>query len=393
MSITWQNQCLSGIPPSGIRKFFDVVSDMKGAVSLGVGEPDFDTPCIISQAGVQAIERGLTHYSSNWGTPELRQAIADYQHARYNLQYDPTSQVLVTVGASEGIDIALRCLLEPGDHVLVPEPSYVSYQPCVTMAGGIPIPMPLQAEDQFRLTPQILRAAITPRTRALILPFPNNPTGAVMERTHLQALAEVLRERDIAILSDEIYSELTYTDKRHASIAELPGMYEKTIVLNGFSKSFAMTGWRLGYACGPKEAIAGMCKIHQYTMLCAPIMAQHAALAGLRAGLESDFDFLQSMKSQYNTRRRYLIDAFNAMGLDTFEAQGAFYLFPSVQRTGMTSEAFCETLLCEEKVAVVPGTAFGASGEGFIRVSYAYSMANLQEAVARMGRFMQRHRQ
>lgn len=385
--IRWVNDVVRDLPPSGIRKFFDIVTEIEGAISLGVGEPDFDTPWNIREAAIYALEHGATHYTSNWGTLELRQAIADYMKQRYTLTYNPKNQILVTVGASEGIDIAMRTLLTPGDEVLIPEPSYVSYYPCVTLAGGVPKGIKTGAHIDFRVEPQAVLDAVTPRTRAIILPYPNNPTGGVIERKHLEELAKVLRRLDIAVVSDEIYSELTYTGDRHVSIAEMDGMLDKTIVLNGFSKSFAMTGWRLGYICGPAEALAGMVKIHQYTMLCAPIMAQEAALEGLRKGLADGFTDVAMMQREYNRRRRYLVQALNSMGLACFEPKGAFYVFPSIQATGMTSEEFCTRLLHEEKVAVVPGNAFGPSGEGFVRISYAYSIEKIKTALERIKRF------
>ena len=391
MSIKWVNDTVTAIPPSGIRKFFDIVTEIEGAISLGVGEPDFDTPWNIREAAIYAIEHGATHYTSNWGTLELRQAIAEYMQQRCGLSYSPRNQILVTVGASEGIDIAMRSILEPGDEVLVPEPSYVSYYPCVALAGGVPKGIKTNAKVDFRVEPQALLDAVTEKTKAIILPYPNNPTGGVMERRHLVELADVLRKLDIAVISDEIYSELTYTGERHVSIAEMEGMYDKTIVINGFSKSFAMTGWRLGFICGPEEALAGMVKIHQYTMLCAPVMAQAAALEGLRSGLADGFADVGKMQREYNRRRRLIVQALNSMGLKCFEPKGAFYVFPSIEATGMTSEEFCTRLLREEKVAVVPGTAFGPSGEGYVRISYAYSLEKIKTALERIERFVRRH--
>lgn len=388
--VRWVNDVVRDLPPSGIRKFFDIVTEIEGAIALGVGEPDFDTPWNIREAAIYALEHGVTHYTSNWGTIELRQAIADYMQSRYHLSYNPRNQVLVTVGASEGIDLAMRTILTPGDEVLIPEPSYVSYYPCVTLAGGVPKGIKTGAHIDFRVEPQAVLDAITPKTKAIILPFPNNPTGGVMERQHLEELAAVLRKLDIAVISDEIYSELTYTGTRHVSIAEMDGMYDKTVVLNGFSKSFAMTGWRLGFICGPEEALAGMVKIHQYTMLCAPVVAQEAALEGLRQGLTDGFADVAVMQREYNRRRRYLVHALNQMGLKCFEPKGAFYVFPSIHSTGMTSEEFCTKLLHEEKVAVVPGNAFGPSGEGFVRISYAYSIEKIKLALERIERFVKR---
>jgi aminotransferase len=389
--IRWVNDVVRDLPPSGIRKFFDIVTEIEGAISLGVGEPDFDTPWNIREAAIYALEHGATHYTSNWGTLELRQAISEYMVKRYSLTYNPKNQILVTVGASEGIDIVMRTLLEPGDEVLIPEPSYVSYYPCVTLAGGIPKGIKTGAHIDFRVEPKAVLDAITPKTRAIILPYPNNPTGGVMERSHLEELASVLRNLDIAVISDEIYSELTYTGTRHVSIAEMDGMYDKTIVLNGFSKSFAMTGWRLGFVCGSEEALAGMLKIHQYTMLCAPIIAQEAALEGLRRGFTDDFADVAAMQREYNRRRRYIVQSLNKMGLACFEPKGAFYVFPSIRATGMSSEEFCRKLLHEEKVAVVPGDAFGPSGEGFVRISYAYSLEKIKAALERIERFARRN--
>ncbi len=391
MSIRWVNNTVEQVPPSGIRKFFDIVTEIEGAISLGVGEPDFDTPWNIREAAIYAVERGATHYTSNWGTIELRTAIADYMHGRFGLRYNPKNEILVTVGASEGIDLALRAMLEPGDEVLIPEPSYVSYAPCVSLALGVPVGIPTSAEADFRVEPAALLSKVTSRTRAVILPYPNNPTGGIMERHHLEELAAVLRGLDIAVLSDEIYAELTYNG-RHVSIAELDGMAERTLVISGFSKSFAMTGWRLGYLCGPAQALAGMVKIHQYTMLCAPIMAQAAALEGLRSGMADGFAEVGKMQREYNRRRRFVVSSLNEMGLSCFEPKGAFYAFPSIAATGMTSEDFCNALLREEKVAVVPGTAFGPSGEGFVRISYAYSVEKLRTALERIAKFVERHR-
>lgn len=389
--IRWVNDTVRDLPPSGIRKFFDIVSEIEGAISLGVGEPDFDTPWNIREAAIWAIEHGATHYTSNWGTPELRQAIAQYMRKRYALTYNPKDEILVTVGASEGIDLAMRTLLSPGDEVLIPEPSYVSYSPCVLLAGGVPRGIKTGAHIDFRVEPKALLDAVTPRTRAVIFPYPNNPTGGVMERKHLEELAAALRKLDIAVVSDEIYSELTYTGERHVSIAEMEGMYDRTIVLNGFSKSFAMTGWRLGYICANPEVMAGMVKIHQYTMLCAPVMAQEAALEGLRQGLSDGFSEVAAMQREYNRRRRFVVQSLRNMGLGCFEPRGAFYAFPCISSTGMTSDEFCGRLLQEEKVAVVPGNAFGPSGEGFVRISYAYSLEKIKAALERIERFVRKH--
>lgn len=376
------------VPPSGIRKFFDIVSEMKDAISLGVGEPDFVTPWHIREASIYSIEKGKTYYTSNWGTIELRQAIARYLKERYGLEYSPKNEVVVTVGASEAIDLALRAILNPGEEVLVPEPSYVSYMPCVTFAGGNAVNVVCEAKDEFRLKPENLLSKINPRTKALILPYPNNPTGAVMRKEDLLLIAECIRDTEIIVISDEIYSELTYGGIPHVSFASIPGMKERTIVLNGFSKSFAMTGWRIGYAAGDPDLIGAMVKIHQYTMLCAPVMSQIAALEALTGGFNNDFEMVRGMAKQYDMRRRIVVKAFNDMGLDCFEPMGAFYVFPCIKSTGMTSEEFCEQLLLSEKVAVVPGTAFGNSGEGFVRCSYAYSIESINEALKRIKAFI-----
>lgn len=375
------------IRPSGIRKFFDIVSEMKDAISLGVGEPDFDTPWHIRDEGIYSLERGKTHYTSNAGLMELREEICRYLYRRQGLSYDPVKEVLITVGGSEAIDIGLRAMCNPGDEVLIPQPSYVSYEPCAVLAGARPVIINLKAENEFRLTAQELEDAITEKTKILILPFPNNPTGAIMERKDLEAIAEVILKHDIFVMSDEIYSELTYKDK-HVSIAELPGMQERTILINGFSKAYAMTGWRLGYACGPREIIQQMTKIHQFAIMCAPTTSQCAAVEALKNG---DGD-VEQMRTAYNQRRRYLMNAFREMGLECFEPYGAFYVFPCIKEFGLTSDEFAERLLKEEKLAVVPGTAFGDCGEGFLRISYAYSMEQLKEALSRMDRFIQRLR-
>ncbi len=375
------------IKPSGIRKFFDIVSEMKDAISLGVGEPDFDTPWHIRDEGIYSLERGKTHYTSNAGLMELREEICRYLYRRQGLSYDPVKEVLITVGGSEAIDIGLRAMCNPGDEVLIPQPSYVSYEPCAVLAGAKPVIINLKAENEFRLTAQELEDAITEKTKLLILPFPNNPTGAIMEKKDLEAIAEVILKHDIFVMSDEIYSELTYKDK-HVSIAELPGMQERTILINGFSKAYAMTGWRLGYACGPREIIQQMTKIHQFAIMCAPTTSQCAAVEALKNG---DGD-VEQMRTAYNQRRRYLMNAFREMGLECFEPYGAFYVFPCIKEFGLTSDEFAERLLKEEKLAVVPGTAFGDCGEGFLRISYAYSLERLKEALSRMDRFIQRLR-
>lgn len=371
------------LPPSGIRKFFDIVAEMKDAISLGVGEPDFVTPWHIRDEGIYSLEKGQTYYTSNAGLMELRVAISEHIQKRHRLEYSPKDQVIVTVGGSEAIDLCFRAVLEPGDEVLIPEPSFVCYKPCTVLAGGTPVPIVTRAENQFRLTADELRAAITPRTKVLVLPYPNNPTGAIMEREDLEAIAQVLRGTNILVLSDEIYGELTYGVK-HISIAELDGMYERTILVNGFSKAYAMTGWRLGYVTGPAEIIKLMTKIHQYAIMSSPTTSQYAAIEALRHGDED----INRMREEYNMRRRVIVDGFRKMGLDCFEPMGAFYVFPSIQSTGMKSEEFSEKLLYQEKVAVVPGTAFGESGEGFIRCSYAYGIKNINEALGRIERFI-----
>ncbi len=375
------------IKPSGIRKFFDIVSEMKDAISLGVGEPDFDTPWHIRDEGIYSLEKGKTFYTSNAGLKELRQEICNYLHRRQGLTYEPMKEVLITVGGSEAIDMGLRAMINPGDEVLIPQPSYVSYEPCAILAGATPVIINLKAENEFRLTAQELEEAITEKTKILILPFPNNPTGAIMERKDLEAIAEVIIKHDIFVMSDEIYSELTYTDK-HVSIAELPGMKERTILINGFSKAYAMTGWRLGYACGPAPIIQQMTKIHQFAIMCAPTTSQYAAVEALKNG---DADVAE-MRTAYNQRRRFLMDAFRKMGLECFEPYGAFYVFPCIKEFGMTSDEFATRLLEEEKVAVVPGTAFGDCGEGFLRISYAYSLEQLKLALSRIESFITRLR-
>ncbi|MDR2515504.1 MAG: aminotransferase class I/II-fold pyridoxal phosphate-dependent enzyme [Christensenellaceae bacterium] len=375
------------IPPSGIRKFFDIVSEMKDALSLSVGEPDFTTPWNVCEAAIYSLERGQTHYSSNWGTISLRREIARYLSARYALEYDPEDEIIATVGASEGIDLALRALLNPGDEVLVPDPSFVAYMPCVRLAGGVAVPVKTGAEDGFKITPGQLRAAITPRTKALILPYPNNPTGGVMERADLEAVAAVLRGSGIFVIADEIYSELTY-GQGHVSFAAIEGMRERTVLLNGFSKAFAMTGWRMGYLCAPRELAAMACKIHQYTIMCAPMQAQAAAEEALVSGFETGYAQVEGMRRIYDQRRRLLFKGLNDMGLDCFEPLGAFYLFPSIRSTGLPSEVFCEKLLREEKVAIVPGNAFGAAGEGHVRICYAVATEVIVEALKRIDRFI-----
>ena len=375
------------IKPSGIRKFFDIVSEMEDAISLGVGEPDFDTPWHIRDEGIYAFERGKTFYTSNAGLKDLRQEISKYLQCSQNVKYDSDSEILVTVGGSEAIDIGLRAVVNPDEEVIIPQPSYVSYEPCAILAGAKPVILELRAEDEFRLTPELLLSKITDKTKILILPFPNNPTGAIMEREDLEKIAKIIIEKDILVMSDEIYSELTYSGK-HVSITSIAGMKERTILINGFSKAYAMTGWRLGYACGPKEIIKQMTKIHQYAIMCAPTTSQYAAIEALKNG---DEDVLK-MRQAYNMRRRFLIDAFKKMKLDCFEPFGAFYVFPCIKEFGMTSEEFATRFLKEEKVAVVPGTAFGACGEGFLRISYAYSLENLKVAIGRLEKFVEKLR-
>ncbi len=374
------------IQPSGIRKFFDIVSEMKDAISLGVGEPDFDTPWHVREEGIYSLEKGRTFYTSNSGLKELRSEICNYLYRSAGLTYQPESEILVTVGGSEAIDVALRAMLDPGDEVLIPQPCFVSYEPCTILAGGKPVAIRLEEKDNFRLTPEKLLEKITDRTKILIMPFPNNPTGAVMRREDLEPIARIVEEKDLFVLSDEIYSELTYGDKRHVSIASLPGMKDRTVLINGFSKTYAMTGWRLGYAAAPAVILKQMLKIHQFAIMCAPTTSQYAAVAALRDG---DPD-VEMMRESYDQRRRFVLHAFKEMGVDCFEPEGAFYAFPNISRFGLTSEEFANRLLREEKVAAVPGTAFGACGEGFLRVSYASSLKNLKEAFSRMSRFVER---
>ncbi len=378
---------ITEIKPSGIRKFFDIVSEMKDAISLGVGEPDFDTPWHVRAEGILSLEKGKTFYTSNSGLMELRREICNYIKRTQNVTYDPAKEVLITVGGSEAIDIGLRAMLDPGDEVLIPQPSYVSYEPCTILAGGVPVIINLKAENEFRLTAKEVEDAITEKTKVLILPFPNNPTGAIMEKEDLEAIAEVVIKHDLFVMSDEIYSELTYKEK-HVSIASLPGMQERTVLINGFSKAYAMTGWRLGYACGPKVILEQMTKIHQFAIMCAPTTSQYAAIDALKNGDED----VKMMREEYNRRRRYLMHTFKEMGLECFEPYGAFYVFPCIKEFGMTSDEFATRFLEEEKVAVVPGTAFGDSGEGFLRISYAYSLENLKVAMGRMQRFIEKLR-
>ena len=375
---------IEGIQPSGIRKFFDVVSEMPDAISLGVGEPDFDTPYSVREEGIYALEKGRTFYTSNAGLKELRQEISRYLKRKYSLDYDADDEIMVTVGGSEAIDVALRCMVDPGDEVLIPTPCYVSYLPCAIMADAVPKVIELKAENQFKLTRQELIDSITDKTKILILAFPNNPTGAIMTREELEELVPVIIEHDLYVISDEIYSELTY-DNKHCSIASLPGMKERTVTINGFSKAFAMTGWRLGYACAPKEIMKQMIKLHQFAIMCAPTNSQFAAVEALR-NCDDDVD---RMVEAYNQRRRFLLNSFKEMGIDCFEPFGAFYVFPSIAKFGMTSEEFANRLLREQKLAVVPGTAFGECGEGFVRISYAYSIENLKQGMDRIRKFIE----
>lgn len=376
------SQKVKAVKPSGIRKFFDVVSTMGDAISLGVGEPDFATPWTAKRAAIRAIEKGRTFYTSNWGLPALREEIAKYMKESFCLDYSD-KEIVVTVGGSEAIDNCLRAIISDGDEVLIPEPSFVCYTPLTLLAGGVPVPVPTCEADRFKLTADMLKAAITPKTKALIMPYPNNPTGAIMTRDDLEPIAEVLRGTGIVVLSDEIYSELTY-DKKHVCFAELPGMKERTIVINGFSKTYAMTGWRLGYACGPAELMAALCKVHQYAIMSAPTISQFAACDALRF-CRADVD---RMRDEYNLRRLYLVDALKRMGLSCFEPEGAFYVFPSIKSTGLSSGEFCDRLLSEQKLAVVPGSAFGESGEGFVRISYSYSVTHIMEAMKRLNSFI-----
>lgn len=379
---------IQNIKPSGIRKFFDIVSEMKDAISLGVGEPDFETPWHIRDEGIYAFERGRTFYTSNAGLKDLRTEISNYLNRLQNIKYNPDKEILVTVGGSEAIDIGLRAMINPGDEVIIPQPSYVSYEPCAYLAGAKPVIINLKAENEFRLTPQELENAITDKTKLLVLPYPNNPTGAIMEKEDLEKIAKIIIDKDIYVMSDEIYSALTYKGK-HVSIASLPGMKERTILINGFSKAYAMTGWRLGYACAPKIIIEQMTKIHQYAIMCAPTISQYAAVEALKNGDED----VELMRKAYNQRRRFLLNAFKEMNLECFEPYGAFYVFPCIKEFGMSSEEFATKFLEEEKVAAVPGTAFGDSGEGYLRISYAYSLENLKVAIGRLKHFVTKLRQ
>ncbi len=382
------NKTVDALAPSGIRKFFDIVAEMDDAISLGVGEPDFTTPWTIREAGIYSLEKGQTYYTANAGLMELREAVCDYTNRKYNIKYSPKSEVLITVGGSEAIDAMIRCVVNPGDEVLIVEPSFVCYKPLTLMAGGIPVIIETKEEDSFRLLPEQLKEKITDKTKLLILPFPNNPTGGIMSRADLEAIAEVLRGTDILVLSDEIYGELKYGDEKHVPFSAIDGMRERTVVVNGFSKAFAMTGWRLGYAIGPSRLIKLMTKVHQFGIMSAPTTAQYAAIEAMT----NCDDEVESMRQEYNYRRRFIVDGFRAMGLSCFEPLGAFYVFPCIKSLGMSSQEFCEKLLMEEKVAVVPGTAFGSCGEGFVRCSYAYSIKNIEEALKRIDRFVKNHR-
>ena len=385
------NQRIAAVPPSGIRRFFDLAATMKDTISLGVGEPDFKTPYHIRNAAIDSILDGETQYTANRGLPELRKEISLYLERRYNLSYNPDTQMIVTIGASEAIDLALRSITSPGDEILVPEPSYVSYSPGVIFAGGTPVGVETLEKDDFRLMPDSLEKAITSRTKALILPYPNNPTGAVMTGADLEAVAKVIRAHDLFVISDEIYSELVYDGHQHVSFASLDGMYERALTINGFSKAFAMTGWRVGYACGASEVISVMNKIHQYAIMCAPRQGQIAALAALKSGRENDYEDVYRMRDSYDRRRRLMVDAFRSMGLHCFEPYGAFYAFPSIRNTGLTSEEFCAELLKSKNIAAVPGTAFGPGGEGNIRCCYATALDKLNIALDRMAEFVREH--
>lgn len=378
------NRRIQAVPPSGIRKFFDLLEEMPDAISLGIGEPDFITPWHIRDAGIYSLEKGFTKYTPNKGLSELRMEISKYLLRRFGLGYDPKEQIIVTVGGSEGLDLALRCILEPEDEVIVPTPSFVCYGPLTSMSLGTPVYVETKVENEFRLTPEELRSAITPKTKALVLPYPCNPTGGIMEREDLEAIAEVLRETNIVVISDEIYCELTYGDKEHVSIASIPGMYERTILVNGFSKAYSMTGWRMGYVCAPKELTGQMVKLHQYGIMSAPTMSQYAAIEAMKYGDED----IRAMHEEYDGRRRFLLQGFRDMGLECFEPKGAFYMFPCIRSTGMNSDEFCTEFLKAEQVAVIPGSAFGPGGEGFVRCCYAASMQDLDEALKRMERFI-----
>lgn len=381
------NPTLAGLKPSGIRRFFAIASEMEDVITLSIGEPDFTTPWHIREEGIQSLKKGRTWYTPNAGLLRLREAIASFTQRHSGIDYAPKDEILVTVGGSEAIDLGLRAVLSPGDEVLIPEPSFVCYDPLTRMAGGVPVPLVTRAEDAFRLTAEALEAAITPRSKVLVLPYPNNPTGGVMRRPHLEAVAEVVKKHDLLVLSDEIYGALTYGDTPHVSIASLPGMQERTLLIGGFSKAFAMTGWRLGYVCGPAPIMEQIVKLHQYALMCAPTMAQYAAIEAMENG---DPD-IERMRGEYDTRRRYIVDKLNRMGLTCFEPEGAFYVFPCIRSSGLNSEDFCQQLLAVKHVAVVPGTAFGDCGEGFVRVSYCYSLEHITEAMHRMEEFLEDH--
>ncbi len=378
------NPVVTNLPPSGIRKLFDIAANIDDVISLGIGEPDFITPWHIRNAGILSLEKGRTQYSSNAGIEELKNEVSNYMYRRFNLRYNPKTQTLITVGGSEAIDLTVRALIKPGDEVLIPIPSFVCYDPITRLAGGVPVLLETKVEDGFKLTPELLKSKISDRTKLLILPYPNNPTGAVMEKKDLEAIADIIKDTDIMILSDEIYAELNYLDKRHISIAEIDGMYDRTVVVNGFSKAYAMTGWRLGFACGHPDIISPMIKIHQYAIMCAPTTSQYAAIEALKSG---DGD-IEEMRNEYNYRRKLIVNGFNRLGLTCFEPMGAFYCFPCIKSTNLSSDKFCERLLQEEKVALVPGTAFGISGEGYLRASYAYSVDHIKKALERIEHFI-----
>lgn len=378
------NPVVTAMKPSGIRRFFDIANTMDGVISLGVGEPDFQTPWQIRKAGISSLEQGKTKYTSNTGLSQLLEEIANYMQRKYSVTYSPKDEIMVTVGGSEAIDACIRAVISPGDEVIIPQPSYVCYEPITQLAGGVPVIIDTRAEDDFKVTPELLRSAITDKTKLLILPYPCNPTGAIMEREDIKALSDVLKDTNILVLSDEIYSELTFSGRPHAAVASVEGMRERTVTVNGFSKAFSMTGWRLGFVCAPKEILKQILKIHQYAIMCAPTTSQHAAIEALKSCDED----VKIMVNEYNMRRRLMVAGFNKIGLSCREPKGAFYAFPSIKSTGMTSEEFCEKLLYSKKVAVVPGTAFGNSGEGFIRVSYCYSTEHIKEALSRIEEFI-----
>lgn len=379
------NKAVTDMKPSGIRKFFDIAATMKGVISLGVGEPDFQTPWQIRKAGINSLERGKTKYTSNKGYDKLLEEISNYMSRKYSVNYNSLDEILVTVGGSEAIDGAIRAIVEPGDEVIIPQPSYVCYEPITELAGGVPVIINTKAQNDFKVTPEELKAVITDKTKVLILPYPCNPTGAIMEKEDIEKIYEVIKDTNIIVLSDEIYSELTFNGKPHCSPASVDGMWERTITINGFSKAFSMTGWRLGFACGPKEIMSQIIKIHQYAIMCAPTTSQFAAVEALR----NCEDEVEAMVKEYNMRRRLIVNGFNKLGLTCREPKGAFYAFPSIESTGMTSEEFCEKLLYSKKVAIVPGTAFGESGEGFVRASYCYSVEHIKEALERIGEFLE----